>query len=181
MGWSELYAELCVACAQRCACDDHCAVCSGWYCAGRRAGVRGLCVCILHVSVRCALRALVGMCAAALGLRKCEESCVRRTRDVRCTHCWRCLERSDAGAVPQYCDCGFVLPCVRRCAALRCGCCVTAQRCVRLCSRLIVRICASRCAACTRALPPRCIGGAVLRVCCRWRRRRRSLAVHVAH
>jgi hypothetical protein len=69
-----------------------------------------------------------------------------------------------------------------RCAALRCGCCVTAQRCVRLCSRLIVHVCVSRCSACTRALPPRCSGGAVLRVCCRWRRRRRrSLAVHVAH
>ncbi len=39
------------------------------------------------------------------------------------------------------------LPRVRRCAALCCGCCVTAQRYVRLCSRLIARVCASRCAA----------------------------------
>jgi hypothetical protein len=49
---------LSVACAQRCASGDHCAVRSGWCCAGCRAGVRGLCVCILHVSVRCALRGL---------------------------------------------------------------------------------------------------------------------------
>jgi hypothetical protein len=49
---------LCVAFAQRCACGDDCAVRSGWCCAGRRAGVRALCACILHVSVRCALRGL---------------------------------------------------------------------------------------------------------------------------
>jgi hypothetical protein len=44
--------------AQRCACGDDCAVRSGCGCAGRRAGVRGLCVCILHASVWCALRGL---------------------------------------------------------------------------------------------------------------------------
>ncbi len=46
----------------RCACGDDCAVRSGRGCAGRRAGVRGLCVCILQASVRCALRGLL-VCA----------------------------------------------------------------------------------------------------------------------
>jgi hypothetical protein len=92
----------------------------------------------------------------------------------------RCLERSEQGVVPQYCDCGFVLLRVRRGTAFRCGCCVTAQRCVGLFWRLIARVCVCRCAAYTRALPPRCSGGVVLRVWCGWRRRR-SLADYVAH
>jgi hypothetical protein len=85
--------------------------------------------------------------------------------------------------VPQYCDCGFVFA---ACASLRCAllwllCDCAALRAIVFavdCSCLCVSL---RCAVCTRALPPRCSGGAVLRVCCRWRRRRRSLAVHVAH
>ncbi len=43
---------LCVACARRCACSDVCALRSGCGCAGRRAGVQGLCFCVLCVSVR---------------------------------------------------------------------------------------------------------------------------------
>jgi hypothetical protein len=53
---------LCVTCVRRCACSDVCTVCSGCGCAGRRAGVRGLCVCMLCVSVRCAVRGLL-VCA----------------------------------------------------------------------------------------------------------------------
>jgi hypothetical protein len=68
-------------------------------------------------------------------------------------HCRRCLERSESGAELQFCDCGFVLSRVRRC-------CDTAQRCVGL----IVRVCASRCAAYTRALPPH-RSGCVVRCC----------------
>jgi hypothetical protein len=45
-------------CRAVCACGDDCAVRSGCGFAGRRAGVRGLCVCILHSSVRCASRGL---------------------------------------------------------------------------------------------------------------------------
>ncbi len=47
-----LCAVLCVACVRRCACSDVCAVRSGCGCTGRHAGVRGLCVCMLRVSVR---------------------------------------------------------------------------------------------------------------------------------
>ncbi len=68
--------------------------------------------------------------------------------------------------MPQYCDCGFVLSRVRRSTASRCGCCVTVQRCVGLFQRLIARICESRCAACTRALPPLYSVRAVLRCAC---------------
>jgi hypothetical protein len=58
VGSAELCAVLCVACVRRCACSDACAVRSGCGCAGRRAGVRGLCVCMLCVSVRSAVRGL---------------------------------------------------------------------------------------------------------------------------
>jgi hypothetical protein len=56
---------LCVARVRRCACSDVCAVHSGCGCAGRRTVVRGLCVCMLCVSVRCAVRGLLA--CAVLG------------------------------------------------------------------------------------------------------------------
>ncbi len=50
---------------------------------------------------------------------------------------WLCLPAAISGAVtrgamPQCRDCGFVLSRVRCCAECRCGCCMTAQRCLRL-------------------------------------------------
>ncbi len=56
---------VCVACVRRCACSDVWAVRSGCGCAGHRAGVRGMCVCILHASVRCG----VLVCAVVGGTR----------------------------------------------------------------------------------------------------------------
>jgi hypothetical protein len=107
-------------------------------------------------------------------------SLARCTMRVRGVHCRRCLDRSVYGALPQYCDCGFVLSRVRCCTASRCGYCMTAQRCVGLFQRLIGRVCASRCASSRVRYRRVAVGPAVLRVCCRWRRRQ-SLAVHVAH
>ncbi len=56
-------AVLCLACVRprRCACtgSDACALRSCRGCAGRPAGVRGFCVCMLRVSVRCAVRGLL--------------------------------------------------------------------------------------------------------------------------
>ncbi len=64
VGRVELCTVLCVACVRRCACSDVCAVRSGHGCVRRRAGVRGLCVCMLCVSVRCAVRGLL-VCAVS--------------------------------------------------------------------------------------------------------------------
>jgi hypothetical protein len=66
----------------------------------------------------------------------------------------------------------FVLLRVRCYTASRCGCCVTAQRCVGL-FLAVDWSCARPCV--TAALQWE--SGVALRVCCRWR----SLAVHVAH
>ncbi len=56
-GVVELCIVLCVACVRRCACSDV-SVCSGCGCAGRLVSVRGMCVCMLYVRVRCAVRGL---------------------------------------------------------------------------------------------------------------------------
>jgi hypothetical protein len=115
--------------------------------------------------------ALVGMCAAMrVGPAKCEASWLRDTRDVRCAS-WACI----AGAVlstatralyRSIATADWLLSRVLCHTASRRDGCVTAQPCVGLFLRLIARVCASRCAACTRALPPRCSGRVVFRRVC---------------
>ncbi len=56
-----------------------------------------VCVCVRAFVVWCRGARRWSACArrCALGLRICEESWLRHTRDVRCAHCRRSLERSE--------------------------------------------------------------------------------------
>jgi hypothetical protein len=144
---------LCVACAQRCACGDHCAVCSGCGCAGRRAGARGLCVCTLHASVRCVgcgrVLFSVPLCWAGLVSSRvyaraclwCDGSGERgASRHVRGVACWACENVKnlvcDIRATYDVRIAGAVSSAVSRVlcrsiaiAALCCRVCVAALRC----------------------------------------------------
>ncbi len=61
VGSADVFSVLCVACVRRCACSDVCAERSGCGWAGRRAGVRGLCV--LYAVCECAMCGAWLVCA----------------------------------------------------------------------------------------------------------------------
>jgi hypothetical protein len=131
--------------------------CAGWGLSFRhgvclRARVRG-------VMVAGSAAVLVGMCVrCSFDENMKNRGCVILVRAMDDA----CIAGAVSSAVSS--DCGFVSSRVRRCTAFRCGCCVTAQRCVGLYQWLIARVWASRCAVYTRALPLRCTGRVVLRV-----------------
>ncbi len=123
------------------------------------------CVCARVCGVMVGSAALVGIRArCASGLRNCKELWLRRTSDVECAS-WACIAGAVSSALSRaLCRYGSIA--IARCfTASRCDCCVTAQRCAGLCLWLIARVPVSCCAAYTRALPPRCSGGAVFCAC----------------
>ncbi len=132
---------------------------------------------------------LVGMCVrCALGLRKSEASWLRHARVVQCAS-WARIAGAVSSTVTSRMLCctavlrlrtGVVACALLHRASLWLLCDFSALRGIAFaveCSCLCVSLC---CVLYTRALPPRC-SGRLLRVCCRRRRRRQSLAVRATH
>jgi hypothetical protein len=138
--------------------------CGGWcfsYCVRLHACVRGVMV--------AGSAALVGMCVrCASGLRNCEESWLRHTRDVECASL-ACITGAVSSAVSRVlCRSIAIAACVVACSLLHrvslwllCDC-VTLRGIV--CILSLACDCVSRGAARKGALPPRWRGSCVVRV-----------------